>query len=443
MTNFDHREDGTPEQAWCLDGLPALAMPSDGDRVVVLAAHPDDETLGAGGLIAACAARQIQIDVVIASDGSASHPLSPTTQPDQLARIRRGEVRAAVQLLAPDARIHFLGLSDGQLMAQRPLLSELIQQFIPGASHLVSPWDGDQHPDHEACALVAAQIAQKFAAQHWQYPIWAWHWADPDSQDIPRAQLHQLALSETELALKRRALDCHTSQHSPLSAAPGDEAILSAAMLAHFDRPFEAFILGNVAAASSAEYFDELYRVADDPWGLADRFYEQRKRQLQLAVLPYQRFRRAFEPGCGTGLLTERLVDRCDSVVAWDLTERAVEQTRNRLGAAKGLTLQRGQIPTDWPTGTFDLIVLSEVGYYCVDLDHLVARVHETLAEDGVLLACHWRHPAPDHPHTAAAVHQALAQGLRVVASHAEEDFLLHVWSRSGRSVASLEGIVT
>lgn len=442
MSGFDHREAGTPESAWHLDALPSVPMPRSSDRVVVLAAHPDDETLGAGGLIAACAARHIEIDVIVASDGSASHPLSPSTQPEHLARVRRDEVQGAVNVLAPDARLHFLGLPDGQLMSQRALLAERIYQLVPGVTHLVTPWDGDRHPDHEACAIVAAQVAAKGAARHWQYPIWAWHWADPDSEDIPRDRLHQLGLTHEESVLKRRALACHTSQHTPLTGAPGDEAILSAGMLAHFERPFEAFILDNSSAASSAAYFAELYRAADDPWGLADRFYEQRKRQLQLAILPYRRFRRAFEPGCGTGLLTEQLIERCDSVIAWDINERAVEQSKNRLRSAKNLTLQLGQIPADWPTGTFDLIVLSEVGYYCVDLDRLVECVHGSLAEDGVLLACHWRHPAPDHPHTAAAVHRALGDGLQVVASHEEEDFLLHVWSRSGRSVASVEGIV-
>ena len=100
-------------------------------------------------------------------------------------------------------------------------------------------------------------------------------------------------------------------------------------------------------------------------------------------------------------------------------------------------------IPERWPAGPFDLIVLSEVGYYCADLAQLVHRVDESLTADGVLVACHWRHPAPLHPHGAEAVHAALGASRALVVDHAEEDFLLQSWTSSGESVARAEGIVT
>jgi hypothetical protein len=71
-------------------------------------------------------------------------------------------------------------------------------------------------------------------------------------------------------------------------------------------------------------------------------------------------------------------------------------------------------------------------------------RAHSNrLTDDGAVVACHWRHAAPDHPHQAEVVHEALGRELQPVVTHVERDFLLHVWTRTGRSVAATEGIVS
>ena len=131
--------------------------------------------------------------------------------------------------------------------------------------------------------------------------------------------------------------------------------------------------------------------------------------------------------------------------VAWDGARIAVDRTTARLSDHPGagrVQVECARIPVNWPPGNFDLIVLSEVGYYCADLPRLKARVDDSLAADGVLVACHWRHRAPDHPVTAEAVHTALEAGLHKVVAHREADFLLDVWTRDGGSVAEAEGIV-
>jgi SAM-dependent methyltransferase len=185
-----------------------------------------------------------------------------------------------------------------------------------------------------------------------------------------------------------------------------------------------------------------LYAAAEDPWGLADRFYERRKRDLLMACLPRATFRRAFEPGCAIGLLTERLAQRCDELLACDTAARAVDATRARLAGSSNVAVSQRTIPEEWPDGSFDLIVLSEVAYYCDDIDALVSRVHASLAADGVAVACHWRHAATEHPRTAAEVHEALGRALTNLAHHVEDDFVLDVWSASGESVAKADGIV-
>ncbi len=445
---FDSRDTGTPEQIWArswISRLPVTAGPGGGERLLVLVAHPDDETLGAGGLIATAAAAGASVTIVLATDGEASHPNSPTHSQARLAQLRRAEMTAAVEQLAPGALIEFLGLPDSQLTASAVELTRAITSLAERATLLLTPWSGDRHPDHRACADAGALAAQATGVEHWQFPIWAWHWGTPQSPEFPQGQMRRFCLEDDAVTAKREAIAAHHSQCTALSAAAGDEAILNDSMLAHFRRDYEIFVLADNAPASTAGYFDELYEHDRDPWQLTTRFYERRKRDLLLASLPREHFRRAFEPGCAVGALTIELAQRCEHVVAWDGASIAVEQATARLreGRTSGqVTIERARIPADWPSGQFDLIVLSEIGYYCSDLQQLKERVESSLSSDGVLIACHWRHPAPDHPFTAEAVHLALAPGLANIVGHTEADFLLDVWTRDGASVAVAEGIV-
>jgi LmbE family N-acetylglucosaminyl deacetylase len=443
---FDHRAQGTPEQAWVaserLSACRVLELPSGVARLVVLAAHPDDETLGAGGLIASAARSGLPVEVIIATDGEASHPASRTHRPASLARIRRAEADAAVTALARAAPLTFLGLPDGGLEAHGRVIVDVLRERLDASTLLVTPWSGDRHPDHEACAVAAGVAAAERGCLHWQYPIWAWHWADPASADLPWSELRRVELDRESAEAKRAAVTTYVSQHESLSDLPGDEAILPPHVTAHFAREFETFVVPSAPAANT-DYFEALYARNDDPWGLRNRFYEQRKRDLVCAVLPRDRFRRAFEPGCATGLLTARLSPRCDDLIACDVVDRAVALARERLAASPNVRIDSGRIPDEWPAGWFDLIVLSEVGYYCPDLAALSGRIRAGLASDGVVVACHWRHDAPDHPHSADEVHRAVGAGLSKIASHVEEDFLLDVWTRSGESVARTGGIVT
>ncbi len=194
------------------------------------------------------------------------------------------------------------------------------------------------------------------------------------------------------------------------------------------------------------EYFAERWTEDDDPWRIADRWYERRKRDLVMAALPRERFDRGLELGCAAGHLTEGLAGRCGQLLACDGDPRAVALATDRLKAspeAGTVALQQRWVPSQWPAGTFDLLVVSEVGYYLGDADlvELTARAVASLAPGGVLLACHWRHPAPGYPGTAAGVHDRLASaGLAQVVHHEEPDLLLDVWTSGEPSVARAEG---
>ena len=455
---FDHRTDGTAESSW-LDGrlanLPLLPMPSPDDHVVVLAAHPDDESLGAGGLIHQARRCGARVTVVVATDGERSHPHSPTHTPAGLAAIRRVEATEAVALLADGVPLRTLGLPDGRLAALTTALTAALDEIASDATLVVTPWTGDRHPDHAAAAAAGADLAGRLSVPHWQYPVWLWHWAAPADADVPWTRMRGLALSASDLTAKSAAQRAHRSQTEPLSDAPGDETLLSPGFLSHFRRRLEVFVVDDdrdpepaPARGTDATYFDALYRRDPDPWGLGSRFYEHRKRATLLAALPRARFGRVFEPGCATGLITTELAARADEVVAWDVADAAVAQTLARLradGRDGNVAVGTGRIPDEWPEGRFDLVVLSEVGYYCASLPDLAAAVARSLADDGVVIGCHWRHPAEEHVHSGDAVHEAMGRHLLASVAHVEEDFLLHVWGRDPgalESVARREGIV-
>src|SRR5215470_7429555 len=110
-------------------------------------------------------------------------------------------------------------------------------------------------------------------------------------------------------------------------------------------------------------YFDGMYAASGDPWQLQDRWYEQRKFAITMALLPHPRYRHAFEPGCSVGVLTEQLARRCDRVTATDVAAAALDAARARL-PDEGVTLLRQSLDEPWPATDFDLIVISEVGYY-------------------------------------------------------------------------------
>ena len=194
------------------------------------------------------------------------------------------------------------------------------------------------------------------------------------------------------------------------------------------------------------QLFDRLFESTEDPWGFRTRWYEARKRCLTLACLPEARFQDAYEPGCANGELAAALAPRCASLRVSDGSEVAVQLSRRRLADFAHVQVVQEWLPQDWPRQTFDLIVLSEFGFY-LDESALVAiavQAQASLRTAGTVLACHWRHPVDGFELQGDAVHAILAQQLSLarLVHHEERDFVLDVWSHDARSVAQREGFV-
>ena len=468
MVTFDHRDPGTSEDLWAaspaLSRLAPLDLPGV-DRLVVVAAHPDDESLGAAGLVARLAAGGATVSVIVATDGESSHPDSSTRRPQDLALQRRTELVHALGVIAPGAALRFLGLPDGGLREHRDALRRAVEDevgsFGQSRTVLCAPWHGDGHRDHRIAGEVTAGVAARRRIDLLEYPVWLWHWGDPGDESLPWADMRRLELTEDEQAKKRQALAAHRSQTQALSSHPGDEALLGAEMMRHFDRAAEIFVVTGEQVATGTEqvlgaaelertsltegFFDAFYEGKQDPWGFESRWYEERKRALTLASLPRPRFTSGLEVGCSTGVLTAELAARCDRLTGVDIAAAPLEAARARVGDT--VTLLQLTTPRQWPQGQFDLVVLSEVGYYygADDLDQVLDQVLSCLAPDGVLVACHWRHLVAEYPLSGDDVHAALAARpeLALLARHEEEDFMLDVLVRPpATSVAARTGLL-
>ena len=437
MTAFTHTSPGTTAESWRADRrwprLPRLTFDAETcSRVVVVAAHPDDESLGAGGLIATASRAGLDVDIVVLTDGERSHPHSPTTS-DELGALRRSELARATSLLAPHARLTHGGLADGRVREHEDdVARRLVELLGDGRSTLlVAPLRGDGHPDHEATGRAAATASARTGATLWEYPIWLWHWASPDDFDWEAA--HAVALDDVAIVRKRDAVAAHASQVLPLSAAPGDEALLGPAMLAHFEGGEEVYLL--TGAEDSG--LDRLHRDAADPWGVDRRWYEQRKRAVLLAALPAQHYRRGLEVGCSTGALSLALAPRCDELLAFDSSPAAVRAASKRLADVANVRVHEASLPQQWPAGELDLVVVSEVGYFLspAALDVLVERVRESLSADGTVVLCHWRHRVTGWVLDGPDVHATfLAASLgEVLVDHCERDFELLVLGHPDR----------
>ncbi len=159
-----------------------------------------------------------------------------------------------------------------------------------------------------------------------------------------------------------------------------------------------------MTASLPREYFEMLYANGADPWHFATSSYERAKYEATLAALPASRIGAALEIGCSIGVLTRRLAERCTTLLAVDIAENALAQARAACAACKNVTIARMRIPVDWPTGRFDMILLSEVLYYLSvdDLTQTARRVRASLEPQGHVLLVHYTLPT-DYPATGDA----------------------------------------
>jgi LmbE family N-acetylglucosaminyl deacetylase len=419
VVSFDAHVAVTSPDAW--DGLaqwagvPALdsAELRQVDELVVFSAHADDETLGAGGLLARLARTAITVRIVVATGDTD----------------RASELRGALLALGVDAEVEFLGLVDGGLKHESERLRREIDRVLgrSGARSLtLAPWPGDRHGDHRTLGRDVSDAARTTDTRLLFYPVWLWQWGTPE--DVPWKRLVDVELTEGERDAKAAAIGCFTSQ---LASPSNPAGVLSPEFIRHVSSKPEVLIRPEWAQLDA--HFEQLHRNVDDPWSVRTRWYERRKRELIVATLPRERYERALELGCSIGETTAALATRCDEVIAVDHSAAAVASATRRLTDVSRATVARMRIPDDWPDGTFDLIVVSEIGYYLAEDQwaRTIDRCRSSLRADGEVLLCHWLGQSDDFAQTGMDVHTAFRRhsGLAAMVEHREPEFILEVFA--------------
>jgi LmbE family N-acetylglucosaminyl deacetylase len=179
-------------------GLPALR------HALVLAPHPDDESMGCGGTIALLRSAGTRVTVVFVSDGEATR--GSGSAPQLTGKARRDEARTACRILGVADPPVFLGHPDGSLAQEIEAiavsLNLLVSEQQPEA--LFVPWFLDGHRDHQAMTSVLAHADLSDELEIWGFEVWT---------PLPVTRLVDITASvETKLA----ALEAHRTAHKAL-----------------------------------------------------------------------------------------------------------------------------------------------------------------------------------------------------------------------------------
>jgi LmbE family N-acetylglucosaminyl deacetylase len=216
---------------------------------LVVAPHPDDETLGCGGAIALLRLLNCDVRVLVISDGTLSHPNSQKYPADALRKLRESETIKALSILGVEANnVTFFGLPDGSISAYKDSAVESCASYLTEVAPeiIFLPWRYDPHPDHRAtCKLIYTALPQRnLTPRIIEYPIWDW---DPlqqgkgglsGSETITTWQLNIDAVVE----LKQQAIAAYRSQTTDLIDDDPEGFRLTPEMLLNFTRPWEVYL---------------------------------------------------------------------------------------------------------------------------------------------------------------------------------------------------------
>ncbi len=387
---------------------------------LIIAPHPDDETLGCGGAIAILRQMNLPVKVAIISDGTKSHPNSRKYPAEALRDLREKESLAALKILGVDAQdIIFFRLPDGNVPnlgeAEFDSTINLFQSYLTRLkpATILLPWRGDPHCDHRASWQLINTAIKKLdiSSRLLEYPIWTWE-RQQTSNLFDSAKTWQLDINRV-LDLKKQAITQYRSQISDLI---DDRRFSSHTRSAKTFYPS----LGNLFRSLMNEnkqslqpsFFEDLYRQNADPWQFETSEYEAEKYATTIAALAKSRYDNAFEIGGSIGVLTAMLADHCDSLLSIDVSETGQQEARKRCQALNNVRFQIMQLPQEYPEEMFDLIILSEVGYYLCwdDLDQAQKLIIDSLQPKGHLLLVHWTLKAASYPLTGDEVHESFLQ---------------------------------
>lgn len=419
-----------------------LALPAS-TALLVVTGHPDDETIGAGRLIAEAAATA-RVRCVTLSAGEACFDEPRFDEPDveglgpgggvdrdALGAQRLEEWRTAVRTLGGEA-VETPRWPDGVLGEHEEEIEALVWELLHPGEVLVTTWRHDPHPDHQAVGRAVAAAAQRVGARLVEFPVWAPWWSTGEDLLRQNRVLRAVDLSERCGELRTAALRQYASQLQPFR--PGWEPIVPDQLLALHERqllvvPVEEPLDGE----PEANAWDATYAENPDPFEVGSSWYERRKAGLVMATLGRERYALAWDCACGPGYLAEELAAVSDRVLATDASKEAVALAAVRtkdLAPVSTAVSALPEVPDE--VAQADLVVVAEVLYYLDD--HARAQAVVNLAGMGAeVVGVNWRHH-PDDAYVSGAdalaeLDEAMRAAGRVRACwHDERDFVLASW---------------
>ncbi|MDY6784846.1 MAG: PIG-L family deacetylase [Cyanobacteriota bacterium] len=217
--------------------------------VLIVAPHPDDETLGCGGTMALLRALGVTVQVLVVSDGTQSHPNSRAYPAPKLKALRESETREALAILGV-RQVHFVGLPDGKIPMQDALEARdaiaICQTFLTSLKPeiIFLPWRYDPHRDHRATwqLFQRAIVTLSPKPRVIEYPIWDWDAAQ--HQDLPNWEQFEVWRLGIDAVVeeKERAIAAYRSQTTRLINDDPDGFLLTPEILENFKRPWEVYI---------------------------------------------------------------------------------------------------------------------------------------------------------------------------------------------------------
>lgn len=231
-----------------LDGAPVVDLDvlTGGRGLVVLAPHPDDESLGCGGLIAQARSRGREVRLIIMTDGSGSHPTSEAFTSEMLRDLREVEtLRAAAELGLAETDVTFLRLQDAWVPSIGPVVEETARTIAAAAEScaagaILTTWRHDPHCDHKAAAAIvdrAADLVPRARILHFT----VWGAALPPETEVGAPPVAYRLSIEPERDAKRRAIAAHVSQTQGLDGDFPDAFKLQHAMVERLCGPYETY----------------------------------------------------------------------------------------------------------------------------------------------------------------------------------------------------------
>ena len=232
----------------------ALAAPLDASEdfkgvTVVIAPHPDDESLGCGGTIALLKKAGRSVKIIFVSDGSLSHPNSKKYPAPLLIKLREKEALSAAKILGVNKTdCYFMRLKDGSLPDKKQHdFSEVVNAMAKvleplNIDTILLPWKNDPHKDHKACWQIVAEAIKQlgFTVNLLHYLIWFWERGMPEKEILKSVNWFRTDITLVT-HLKLKAIAAHKSQVTNLIDDDEQGFMLSDGVLNHFNDTFELF----------------------------------------------------------------------------------------------------------------------------------------------------------------------------------------------------------